>query len=144
MPKPQNLTCRRDVWAALSSSVSSSWLQVIPYEREIAYSASAVSVSWVSIRWAGTFRLPVKLFPYNTYLKEVGTMPLISAVTHVFPDHYYPQEILLGALREHWTKTHSNLDRLERIHRNVGVNGRHLALPMEEYEGLQGWEAKNN
>jgi alkylresorcinol/alkylpyrone synthase len=71
-------------------------------------------------------------------------MPLISAVTHVFPDHYYPQEILLGALREHWTKTHSNLDRLERIHRNVGVNGRHLALPMEEYEGLQGWEAKNN
>ena len=71
-------------------------------------------------------------------------MPLISAVTHVFPDHYYPQEILLDALREHWTKTHSNLDRLERIHRNVGVNGRYLALPMEEYEGLRGWEAKNN
>jgi alkylresorcinol/alkylpyrone synthase len=71
-------------------------------------------------------------------------MPSIAAVTHVFPNHYYPQEILLDALRKHWTKVHSNLNRLEQIHHNVGVNGRHLALPLEEYEKLQGFEAKNN
>lgn len=73
-------------------------------------------------------------------------MPYIHTVTHAFPDHYYPQEILLDALREHWTrdKAHSNLNRLEQIHRNVGVNGRHLTLPMEEYEKLEGFEAKNN
>ncbi len=71
-------------------------------------------------------------------------MPTITAVTHVFPDHYYPQEVMLAALRQHWAKGHSNLDRLERIHHSVGVNGRHLALPIEEYEGLEGFEAKNN
>ena len=68
----------------------------------------------------------------------------IIAVTHAFPEHYYPQEVLLAALREHWAKGHSNLGRLEQIHHNVGVNGRHLALPIEEYQKLDGFEAKNN
>jgi alkylresorcinol/alkylpyrone synthase len=71
-------------------------------------------------------------------------MPSIAAVTHAFPDHYYPQEVMLAALRAHWAKGHSNLDRLERIHHSVGVKGRNLALPIEEYEGLEGFEAKNN
>ena len=70
-------------------------------------------------------------------------MPSISAITHAFPNHYYPQEILLAALRQHWAKGHSNLDRLERIHHSVGVTGRHLALPIEDYEGLEGFAAKN-
>jgi alkylresorcinol/alkylpyrone synthase len=70
-------------------------------------------------------------------------MPSITAVTHAFPDHYYSQEAMLAALREHWAKGHSNLDRLERIHHSVGVTGRHLALPMEEYEALEGFAAKN-
>ncbi len=50
---------------------------------------------------------------------------------------------MLAALRQHWAKGHSNLDRLERIHHSVGVNGRHLALPIEEYEPLEGFAAKN-
>lgn len=71
-------------------------------------------------------------------------MPTISAITHAFPEHYYSQEEMLAALRRHWSKGHSNLDRLERIHHNVGVTGRHLALTIEEYEQLEGFEAKNN
>ncbi len=71
-------------------------------------------------------------------------MPSVTAVTHAFPDHYYPQEILLEALRKHWAKGHSNLGRLVRIHHSIGVHGRHLALPIEEYESLEGFEAKNN
>src|SRR5512141_1024852 len=71
-------------------------------------------------------------------------MPFIRAVTHVLPEHYYSQEIMLAALREHWAKGHSNLDRLERIHHSVGVTGRHLALPIEEYEDLKTFAAKNN
>jgi len=51
---------------------------------------------------------------------------------------------MLAALRQHWARGHSNLDRLDRIHHSVGVTGRHLALPIEEYEGLEGFEAKNN
>lgn len=70
--------------------------------------------------------------------------PSIAAVTHVFPAHYYTQDVLLDALRTHWAKGHSNLGRLEQIHHNVGVNGRYLALPIERYEGLVGLEAKNN
>jgi alkylresorcinol/alkylpyrone synthase len=71
-------------------------------------------------------------------------MPTISAVTHAFPDHYYSQDELLAALRNHWAKGHSNLTRLEQIHHNVGVTGRHLALPIEDYESLEGFEAKND
>jgi alkylresorcinol/alkylpyrone synthase len=71
-------------------------------------------------------------------------MPAITAVSHVFPDHYYSQEVMLAALRQHWAKGHSNLDRLERIHHSVGVNGRHLALPIEDYEALKDFAAKNN
>ncbi len=71
-------------------------------------------------------------------------MPTIQAITHGFPEHYYPQEVMLAALRRHWAKGHSNLDRLERIHHSVGVNGRHLALPIEAYEGLDGFAAKNS
>ncbi len=70
-------------------------------------------------------------------------MPTIRAITHAFPSHYYSQEVMLAALRQHWAKGHSNLDRLERIHHSVGVNGRHLALPIEEYEPLEGFAAKN-
>ncbi len=71
-------------------------------------------------------------------------MPSIVAVTHAFPDHYYTQEVMLAALRQHWSKGHSNLDRLEHIHHSVGVHGRHLALPIEQYEGLEGFKGKNN
>ncbi|MGE5072111.1 MAG: type III polyketide synthase [Anaerolineae bacterium] len=71
-------------------------------------------------------------------------MPSIAAVTHAFPNQYYSQEVMLAALRQHWAKGHSNLDRLERIHHSVGVHGRHLALPIEEYEGLENFEAKNS
>ena len=71
-------------------------------------------------------------------------MPTINAVSHAFPNHYYRQDEMLAALHEHWAKGHSNLARLERIHHNVGVTGRHLALPMEDYESLQGFSAKND
>jgi alkylresorcinol/alkylpyrone synthase len=52
--------------------------------------------------------------------------------------------MLLDAFRKHWSKGHLNLSRLDQIHRNVGVKGRHLALTMEEYEKLEGFAAKNN
>lgn len=74
----------------------------------------------------------------------MNSTPYIHAVSHAFPDHYYPQEVLLDALKKHWSKGHSNLGRLEQIHHNVGVHGRHLALPIEEYEKLNGWQDKNS
>lgn len=68
----------------------------------------------------------------------------ILSVGSAFPPHYYDQEQLLAALRELWAARHYNLDRLERLHRNVLVGGRHLALPIEEYERLITFGAAND
>jgi len=68
----------------------------------------------------------------------------IAAVGTGFPPHYYDQDALLAALREQWGGRHYNLDRLERLHRNVLVGGRHLALPIEEYGELTTWGKAND
>jgi len=68
----------------------------------------------------------------------------IAAVGSALPPHYYDQDALIEAFRRHWSKRHFNLDRLERLHRNVLVGGRHLALPMEEYDGLTSWGRAND
>lgn len=72
-------------------------------------------------------------------------MPVrIAAVGKAFPPHYYDQDTLLDALRGHWAKRHHNLERLEQLHRNVLVGGRHLALPIEEYDALETWGQAND
>ncbi len=68
----------------------------------------------------------------------------IAAVGSALPPHYYDQETLLAALRQRWSERFFNLDRLERLHKNVLVGGRHLALPIEEYEGLTTWGKAND
>jgi alkylresorcinol/alkylpyrone synthase len=68
----------------------------------------------------------------------------IAAVGKALPPHYYDQETLLAALRERWTDRYYNLDRLERLHKNVLVGGRHLALPIEEYANLTTWGKAND
>ena len=57
----------------------------------------------------------------------------IAAIGKAFPPNYYSQESLLEAFREVWAQEVFNMDRLERLHQNVLVGGRHLALPLEEY-----------
>jgi alkylresorcinol/alkylpyrone synthase len=68
----------------------------------------------------------------------------IAAVGKALPPHYYDQETLLAALRERWADRYYNLERLERLHKNVLVGGRHLALPMEEYANLTTWGKAND
>ena len=68
----------------------------------------------------------------------------IASVGSAFPPHYYDQETLLAALQKHWARRHHNLERLERLHRNVKVGGRHLALPLDEYDRLTTWGAAND
>jgi alkylresorcinol/alkylpyrone synthase len=68
----------------------------------------------------------------------------IASVGSALPPHFYDQETLLSAFRSHWAKRHYNLDRLEALHRNVLVGGRHLALPMEEYDELTTWGDAND
>lgn len=74
----------------------------------------------------------------------MGPSPRIAAVGAAFPPHYYDQETLIEAFRDLWGKRHYNLDRLERLHKNVMVGGRHLALPLEEYAHLDAWGKAND
>jgi len=68
----------------------------------------------------------------------------IAAVGRALPPHYYDQDTLLEALQRRWGDRFFNPERLERLHRNVLVGGRHLALPIEEYEGLTTWGKAND
>lgn len=68
----------------------------------------------------------------------------IAAVGHAFPPHYYDQAQLIDALKSVWLAEHFNAERVERLHRNVKVAGRHLALPLEEYRRLETWGAAND
>ena len=70
--------------------------------------------------------------------------PQIAAVGAAFPRHYYDQETLLAALRGYWEQRYFNLDRIEQLHKNVLVGGRHLALPIEEYPGLTTFGQSNS
>jgi len=68
----------------------------------------------------------------------------IASVGSALPPNFYDQETLLAALRANWSERHHNIDRLEALHRNVLVGGRHLALPIEEYDGLKTWGQAND
>ncbi len=50
----------------------------------------------------------------------------------------------MAALRDEWTARHFNVERLEELHRAVGVGGRHLALPLEQYRELTTFRARND
>jgi len=68
----------------------------------------------------------------------------IASVGRALPAHYYPQQALLEALRQHWGERFHNPARLEQLHRNVLVRGRHLALPLEAYPALDSFGAAND
>jgi alkylresorcinol/alkylpyrone synthase len=68
----------------------------------------------------------------------------ILSVGTAFPPHYYDQQQLLETLRAYWAREHHNPERLERLHRNVLVGGRHMALSIEEYERLTGFGDAND
>ena len=68
----------------------------------------------------------------------------IAQVGIAHPPHYYNQEQLLGAFETLWAKKHHNPKRVAQLHKAVRVGGRHLALPMEDYEQLEGFTDANN
>jgi alkylresorcinol/alkylpyrone synthase len=61
----------------------------------------------------------------------------IAGAASAFPQHYYPQAVLLAALRTYWEGQIGNPRMLDQLHAHAGVDGRHLTLPLERYYGLK-------
>ena len=68
----------------------------------------------------------------------------IAAVHSALPPHFYDQETLVARLQEEWEVRHFNSARLRRLHENVLVGGRHLALPIEEYAAIDTFGKSND
>src|SRR5689334_463915 len=62
-------------------------------------------------------------------------MRIVSAAS-AFPQHYYPQEVLLTALRNYWAEELPRPEMLDRLHLRACVDGRHLAYPMADYYNM--------
>jgi alkylresorcinol/alkylpyrone synthase len=68
----------------------------------------------------------------------------IAGVASAFPKNYYRQEVIREALKRNWAGKMEKPQLLDRVHGLVGVKGRHLALPIEQYEQLDTWGKNNN
>lgn len=71
-------------------------------------------------------------------------MSTIAAVASALPAHFYDQETLLARLQQEWGGRHFNTERLRKLHENVLVGGRHLALPLERYGQLDTFGKAND
>jgi alkylresorcinol/alkylpyrone synthase len=63
-------------------------------------------------------------------------MKILSAAS-AFPKYYYPQNLLLTALRTYWSDVLPRPEMLDRLHARACVDGRYLAYPMEDYYKMQ-------
>jgi alkylresorcinol/alkylpyrone synthase len=67
----------------------------------------------------------------------------IASAASALPKNYYPQSVLLGALQQFWGPKVDNPHFMERLQAHIGVEGRYLALPIDQYLGLTRWGAAN-
>jgi alkylresorcinol/alkylpyrone synthase len=68
----------------------------------------------------------------------------IASAASAFPQHYYSQKELLQRLQDYWGEELKNPQLLERLHRNVTVDGRYLAVPAEQYVDIKTWGQAND
>lgn len=68
----------------------------------------------------------------------------ITGVGTAFPDRYYSQEAILGAIKGYWNGRIQNHHLIDRLHAHMGVDGRHLVLPLESYATLGEWGEANS
>jgi alkylresorcinol/alkylpyrone synthase len=76
--------------------------------------------------------------------------PRVRAVGRAVPENYVDRDTLLAALRGIWA-THSEsleataaVSRLEAMHRTIGVDGRHFAMPLADYVRKRTFAERND
>jgi alkylresorcinol/alkylpyrone synthase len=70
--------------------------------------------------------------------------PSIEAVGSALPANYLGQEVLTAALAELWREAGLGAQRCEKIQKALGIEGRYLSLPLEEYRKLNTFTARND
>jgi alkylresorcinol/alkylpyrone synthase len=68
----------------------------------------------------------------------------IASAASAFPSRYYSQQELMQRLQEYWGDELKNPLLLARLHRNVTVDGRYLAIPAEQYTDIKTWGEAND
>jgi predicted naringenin-chalcone synthase len=68
----------------------------------------------------------------------------ICEVRSAFAKNYSSQSVNRDALKSHRLDKLEGPQILDRLHANVGVQGRHLGLPIAAYEGLSTWGKAND
>ena len=68
----------------------------------------------------------------------------IASAASAFPKYYYSQKFLLERLQDYWGDQLRNPQLLARLHRNVTVDGRYLAIPAEQYPSIKTWGEAND
>jgi len=70
-------------------------------------------------------------------------MRILSACSSL-PPHYYPQTLLRETLKAYWGERLENSRMLDRLWANAGVEGRHLARPLQDYYSLRTFGQTND
>src|SRR5688572_15204871 len=71
-------------------------------------------------------------------------MPHVVAVEPCFPEHYFAQaDIGREFLRVFAGKSEASVEKVQRLFTSVGVEGRHLSLPLEAYATLRGFSQRS-
>jgi alkylresorcinol/alkylpyrone synthase len=68
----------------------------------------------------------------------------IASAASAFPKQYYSQKFLQDQLQQYWGDRLPSQQVLARLHRNVAVEGRHLAFPPEKYYEFTTWGKAND
>jgi alkylresorcinol/alkylpyrone synthase len=75
---------------------------------------------------------------------QESTSMRIASAASAFPKYYYSQKQLLERLQDYWGDQLKNPLLLARLHRNVTVDGRYLAVPAEQYVDIKTWGQAND
>ncbi|HEY6394700.1 MAG TPA: 3-oxoacyl-[acyl-carrier-protein] synthase III C-terminal domain-containing protein [Candidatus Binataceae bacterium] len=84
----------------------------------------------------------MRLAPLKLDRNEMS--PAVIGVGTALPRNYANQEQLTAALRDLWSTRYSDLRRFDQIHDALGISGRHLAVPMDEYYALDTFAKSND
>jgi alkylresorcinol/alkylpyrone synthase len=68
----------------------------------------------------------------------------LAAAASAFPSHTYNQDTIARALTSVWYDKLQHPESLDRLHRNTGVEIRHLVLPLADYRKLDTWGKAND